>query len=431
MMQNRKDISDWIIHFVHNRHPDDDLYVLADYAKESAIIEGQEFEMKIPHYFDKDGNPHDLSETISDNEYPINEDATAFEVLCKIVHDGFIRSGWSLRNGGPTIYGPSSAVCFTEMPLYALIEYAKTRGSYSGYVENYGIAFMKKELFSVGARPVIYGLSSTHKEVNENHEWAKYGLRVLHPDCGLGLYEQYRYINTNLTREPPIDWMHEREWRWPLRDTEKSIAGLSFLLSDAWGPQFTDVLLIVNTLEEQDNMLNLIKGMYDAESTNSGRDYNTNLLSTVKVVSLDSLVSEKIDLHSVRIEDIPFKQAKIMSVIKVSKAMRVKVKQHVTIAEQKGVEAIEEYKKLHPEHITKAFDWGHAYACTNDISEVTQALLEEELAHTYSNGKYIIYLGNRNWPYDDSKLLYIGAKAASEYLTQIFGQSFYPEVPPD
>ena len=431
MSYNRKDISDWVIHFVHDRHPADDMYVFAENAKKQALSGGKSVEIMIPHYFDKEGNPHDLSEPISDNEYPIEQNATAFSVLMKIVHDGFIRSGWSFRNGTPTIYGPSSAVCFTEMPLYALIDYAKIRGGYKGYVGSYGIAFRKNELFAAGARPVIYGLSSTHTEVDEKHNWAKFGYRVLHPDCGLGLYEQYRYVSTNLSREKPIDWMHEREWRWPLRDTEEWIAGLSFLLSDEWGPQFTDILLIVNTVEEQDAMLNLIKGMYDAGSTNSGRDYNTTLLPAIRVISLESLTLADFDLQSVRIDDIPYKQMKIMPEIQVSDEIRLYVKQHVPIAEKKGVEAIAAYKKLHPDHITKVFDWGHAHVCTNDISEVTQALLEEGLAHTFSDGKYIIFIGRGDWPYDDSTLLYIGANAAAEYLTHIFGQRFYPEVTPD
>ena len=42
-----------------------------------------------------------------------------------------------------------------------------------------------------------------------------------------------------------------------------------------------------------------------------------------------------------------------------------------------------------------------------------------------------VFLGKGNWPYDDSTLLYVGAKATAEYLTKIFGQRFYPEVTPD
>lgn len=431
MLYNRKDISDWVIHFVHDRHPADDMYVLVEDAKESALLEGENVNVKMTHYFDDNGVPHDISDPISDEEFYIEEDAKAFYVLKKIVHDGFIRSGWSLRNGTPTIYGPSSAVCFTEMPLYALIDYAKVRGGYRGYVGSYGIAFRKKELFANGARPVIYGLSLIHREVEEPHEWAKFGYRVLHPDCGIGIYEQYRYVNTNLARETPIDWTHEREWRWPLRNGDNNIAGMPFLLSEEWGPQFSEIFLIVNTVEEQDEMLNLIKGMYDAGSTNSGRDYNTTILPAIKVVSLESLSLADIDLQSVRIEDIPYKQMKIMPEIKVSEEMRIQVKQHVPIAEQKGVEAIAAYKKLHPEHKTKEFDWGHAHVCTEKISEVTQALLEENLAHTFSDGKYIIFLGRGAWPYEDATLLNIGAEATAEYLTQTFGQRFYPEITPD
>lgn len=431
MLYNRKDISDWVIHFVHDRHPADDMYVLTEIAKREAEIDGVDTYGTMVHYFDADGKSHDMSEPISDEEYPIAEDAKAFDVLLKIVHDGFIRSGWSLRDGNATIYGPYSAVCFTEMPLYALLDYSQIRGGKDGYVGSYGIAFRKKELFKAGARPVIYGLSGTHQEVDGSHDWYKYGIRVLHPNCGIGLQEQYRYVHTNFNRTTPIDWTHEREWRWALRNGDSGIGGMPFLLSEEWGPLFTEILLIVQTEIEQVELLNLIKGMYDAKSTNSGRDYNTTLLPAIKVISLESLALADVDLQSVRIEDIPYKQMKIMPEIKVSEEMRIKVKQYVPAAEQKGVEAIVAYKKLHPEHITKDFDWGHVHACTNEISEVTQALLEEGLAYTFSDGKYIIFIGKGDWPYDDSTLLYIGARATAEYLTQIFGQRFYPEVTPD
>lgn len=125
--QNRSDLSDWVIHFVHDRIEKDDLYAMAELTKEEYGTR-----MQIPCYFDKDGNPHDLTDEYADNEFPIDDDATAFAILKKILHDGFFRSGWSLRNDNPTIYGPYSAVCFTEMPLHALIQYAKDRGAMSG-----------------------------------------------------------------------------------------------------------------------------------------------------------------------------------------------------------------------------------------------------------------------------------------------------------
>ena len=83
-----------------------------------------------------------------ENEFQIDEDASAFSVLKKILHDGFIHSSWSIRNRTPSVYGPNSAVCFTEMPLYALVDYARGRGEKSGYVGNYGIAFRRNELYA-------------------------------------------------------------------------------------------------------------------------------------------------------------------------------------------------------------------------------------------------------------------------------------------
>lgn len=77
------------------------------------------------------------------DDWVLDNNATAFEVLRRIIHDGFIRSSWSYRGGNPTVYGPYSAICFTEMPLYALIDYANKRQSGSGFVGKYGIAFRK------------------------------------------------------------------------------------------------------------------------------------------------------------------------------------------------------------------------------------------------------------------------------------------------
>lgn len=90
----------------------------------------------------------------------------SFGVLKRIISDGYIRSGWSFRGGKLTIYGKHSAVCFTEMPLYALINYGKTRED-SNLVSSYGIALPKRELFALGGRQVIYGLSR-HPKINLN-----------------------------------------------------------------------------------------------------------------------------------------------------------------------------------------------------------------------------------------------------------------------
>ena len=165
-IRNRLDLSDWVIHFVHQRQSDDNPQDLQEIAE----LEGFDGDLRLPDYYDDEGNGHNILTPYEENEYWIDENADAFDVLLKILHDGFIHSGWSLRNCTPTIYGPKSAVCFTEMPLYALVQYAKFRGEYSGYVGNYGIAFRRNELFAAGGRPVIYGLSCEPTEAETTPE---------------------------------------------------------------------------------------------------------------------------------------------------------------------------------------------------------------------------------------------------------------------
>ena len=115
--RQRLDLTEWVIHFIHDRKPEDDPSTLADIAQ----LEGYVGDLRLPDYYDEYGNGKHILNEYEENEYSLEEDAPALDVLKKILHDGFIKSGWSIRNMSPTIYGPKSAVCFTEMPLYALI----------------------------------------------------------------------------------------------------------------------------------------------------------------------------------------------------------------------------------------------------------------------------------------------------------------------
>ena len=178
-MENRQrlDLTEWVIHFVHDRKPEanleglyEDYLLFSDDMDENNISSSKqcldEDAFRYLDYYDSEGNGHNMLDEFIENEFPIDEDASAFRVLKKILHDGFIHSSWSIRNGIPSVYGPNSAVCFTEMPLYALVDYARVRGEKSGYVGNYGLAFRRNELYAAGARPVIYGLSGEFKEID-------------------------------------------------------------------------------------------------------------------------------------------------------------------------------------------------------------------------------------------------------------------------
>lgn len=144
--QTRIDLSSWIIHFVHERTPETSFEVQLNEMAEEAELNGctiDRSELQFPDYYTAPNNPISIFDQSFNDDWELDNNATAFEVIQRIIHDGFIRSGWSFRNTVPTVYGPYSAICFTEMPLYALIDYANKRQSGSKSVGKYGIAFKK------------------------------------------------------------------------------------------------------------------------------------------------------------------------------------------------------------------------------------------------------------------------------------------------
>ncbi|MCU8394068.1 DUF4427 domain-containing protein [Vibrio vulnificus] len=133
-----------------------------------------------------------------------------FLMRCALRHQKLCAS-WSYRNGTRTIYGKAPAVCFTDMPLAAFLQTSKERMKKGENIGQYALMLPKNIMFSSGARPVIYALST------ENLEFLQTGNsdeRVISPKL-LPLSEQYRYVTYNPSAARPIDWTHEREWRWP------------------------------------------------------------------------------------------------------------------------------------------------------------------------------------------------------------------------
>jgi len=81
------------------------------------------------------------------------------------------------------------------MPIAAFVASSIERLSKGQKISNYAMVFDKKQMFALGARPVIYGSTK---------------------DEALPETEQYRFVAYDPTRTPyAIDWTHEREWRWP------------------------------------------------------------------------------------------------------------------------------------------------------------------------------------------------------------------------
>ena len=164
---------------------------------------------KLIHFF----RPVDLS---SDNAFTAPENWGPGEIvenhvvspmflLRNAVRLGRIWATWSMRSGRRTIYGPHPAVCFTDMPLAAFIEFGTERARKGEAMSSYGLVFRKPALFEEGARPVIYGLSAPPRLSRDGG-----GPRII-PPADLPLGEQYRYVAYAPGR---VDWTHEREWRW-------------------------------------------------------------------------------------------------------------------------------------------------------------------------------------------------------------------------
>ena len=228
-----------------------------------------------------------------------------YRCCLKIITDGHIRATWAFRKNRPTIYGPRAAVCFTEMPLYALIDYAKTRPKHA--VGTYAIGVLKKELFNAGGRPVIYGLSSKHTEQQLNSSIGKGWPRKLDPSCGIAESEQYRYVAMSADSYRPIDWSHEREWRWVDHQDQFSCPGLPIWLAEDEPTLFSRVFVVVPNEAEVQRVLDRLKELYDAEANDSDFLFSRQTLKATSVIALDQLETERTntELSNLRIENIP------------------------------------------------------------------------------------------------------------------------------
>ncbi|KFF16525.1 hypothetical protein [Flavobacterium hydatis] len=409
---SRTDLSNWVIHFVHNVNTNNQ-------SIESSFICGDD-QYAIPDGFTYDGKPIRITEKYQEDDYGLPDEACAFEVLKKILHDGVIRAGWSFRSGNPTIYGSKAAACFTEMPLYALIDYAKKRNA-EGYVEPYGIAFVKHELFEAGARPVIYGLSVPPKEAVAGDPNFGIGLRSLAAECGIGSKEMYRYVYTKLTRNKSVNWMHEREWRWADVAEEFEFFGMPFYALNEQ-TKFTKVIIIVKTKYESKEILEHLINLLHSRTTNFDREYDLKLISNTYVLAIDELEGLTNDTASVNLDDLPLSRVPKLPKITVSSEMSERVKEAVRAAELICYEVSKQYFEQYGE---KDICGNCTIVTSIPNTEITQALIDLEIANSYAKGDYSFYL--KTYPTQALTAKEKGYTAAAEYLTKTLGQKFTME----
>ena len=111
---------------------------------------------------------------------------SALDNLLWILEDGRIHgSTRMLARGFP-------GVCLFDAPPHELghLLTPRNRRRY----EPFGVAVDKRYAFSLGARPVIYMPSAE-------------AAAILDED------EMWRVVSIDMTRNPPVDWTFEREWR--------------------------------------------------------------------------------------------------------------------------------------------------------------------------------------------------------------------------
>lgn len=356
MRCERSDMTDWVIHFVHARNEDNDAFTYDASGDGTAI----------PYHADANKAARFDLWDIKDSECPLEPDASALSVLLRILDDGHIRTGWCMRKRRPTVYGPRPVCCFTEMPLHALLHYARTRGDRKS-VDVYGIALPKSEVFAVGGRPVIYGLSGQHKESNAA-AWP----RRLDASCGIGEHEQHRYVATKMGADRPIDWTHEREWRWADTADQCGCPGLPVWL-DGEPLTFSRAIIIVRDDNEANRVLDKLKEMHDG-GNNYDYMYNRQLLEATRVLVLDSVLKERLaELASLRIEDIKLRELSQVVDPVPSQDLIDRARKAVVAATIAAAKAAEQWRQVHDRK--DVFGFGYMMIGPPQSAEV-QALLK-------------------------------------------------------
>ena len=384
---SREDLSKWALHFVHDYNQDAE--------PDDSTIDFDHFG-GFPYHKNKTINDRFDAWRISDEYYPIDPDPDPLQVLLKIITDGHIRASWAFRNGRPTIYGPRAAVCFTEMPLYALVQYAKQRRRDS--VETYAVGVLKRELFAAGGRPAIYGLSRKHKERRPkgtaNRGWPRY----LASSCGLNETEQYRYVAMSVDSQRPIDWSHEREWRWVDHEDRCSCPGLPIWLSEE-PIAFSRVFIVVPDEKGMERVLDRLQQLHDTGANDSDFLFHKNTLEATSVVALDQV--RNVEGGRLRLESIPASYIKSFDRPEVSPEFIEEIRnvliEATAAADRAADEHLKSVQRTKDGYVADVAGWAHLVVYDSQ-SPIVSALLK--LGEAWANpgtGYYVSGIGGLGW----------------------------------
>jgi hypothetical protein len=337
---------------------------------------------KIIHFF-RSVDPNNMDSPPLPEHWGFNsienwdEPFSPFFMLRNAIRLGCLWATWSERNGRRTIYGRDPVVCFTEMPIAAFIEAGQDRSSHGEHMSPYGLVFNKESLFKKDARPVIYGLSGDVSVKNHPD-----GSRRILEDQ-LPLREQFRYVTYNPTGTKPIDWTHEREWRWPLRN------------APAIDPE--------DVPPEIENLHGL------ELDTGEHRGLGVVVKSALQAEMVVHDILTKVDRGDIEQDQYAF----VLPLESVANTSELRDRKSLENAIDHSTVDLSTYYKItekHSELLLKKFsaladkveqegpvpDWGEFGGCwlwiTDPEHELTRALLQQDRAHVTREGKYVVDL---------------------------------------
>lgn len=240
-----------------------------------------------------------------------NPPRLSLDVLKQILTEGVLRPTFAQRNKVSTIYGPNSAVCFTEQPIGSMMQYILAREEPS-FISGYGIIISKSDLYAAGGLPVIYGLD--YVKLIEKKDDEQNTIRIIDPTI-LSPDEQYRYVTFDPYRG--IDWTHEREWRWSSKSLHANNQQLFFLGRDyAGGKGYysgeihvfvendCDIINLQQYFSELD--INAINNLLWNDRAYSIPWYET--LKSVNIISLETIRRNNPPNATIKFEKIPATQ---------------------------------------------------------------------------------------------------------------------------
>ncbi|AUR05926.1 hypothetical protein PhaeoP72_04008 (plasmid) [Phaeobacter inhibens] len=400
----RHDHTAWITHFVRDRSPEQDFP--GEDEEEYGYFAGGELEA----------------------------DAGAFQVLTAIIRLGGLMPGYSFRKGRTTIYGGQPAVCATEMPLYAFATYARERAA-AGNVSAYGISFLKSEFYAAGGRPAIYGLSTDHVKYARNDPTC----RII-DEAILPVREQFRFIAHNpggATR--PIDWSHEREWRWVARDGEVDniwvqdyngiygpVPALPLFKGHTEGRPFSRVCIIVWSVDEAKEINELLTGFYLAGSNNYDSPFDKQVIQRSRIIVLEEVikaVEQNREFNAQTIEGL--EKAQLLRPITIASPPKNAAKivaEAFAAAKAAGEQA---GAAFNAKHGNTSGSFGFAHAATSDVtSPIVQYLLASKQASGPFDGE--VWL-NYSGPHGSGDIDYAEevCRAAAKVLAEKLGIEVY------